>query len=111
MAENMSFLPKAEVLSLEELARLCNVFIDLGVKKLRLNGGEPLVRRNIMWLVRELGARLGGGGLDELTVTTNGSQLAQLADQLADDGVRRIHRPIGTLHPAQIPAITRPGKP
>src|SRR3546814_7733319 len=91
MAENMSFLPKAEVLSLEELARLCNVFIDLGVKKLRLTGGEPLVRRNIMWLVRELGARLGGGGLDELTVTTNGSQLAKLADQLADAGRSEEH--------------------
>src|SRR3546814_181989 len=110
MAENMGFLPKAEVLSLEELSRLCNVFIDLGVKKLRLTGGEPLVRRNIMWLVRELGARLGGGGLDELTVTTNGSQLAKLADQLADAGVRRINVSIDTLDPAKFQAITRWGK-
>ena len=79
MSENMTFLPKADVLSLEELARLCNAFVDLGVRKLRLTGGEPLVRRNIMWLVRELGRRLDGGGLEELTVTTNGSQLARYA--------------------------------
>lgn len=110
MAENMTFLPKAEVLSLEELARLCNAFVDLGVKKLRLTGGEPLVRKNIMWLVRELGRRLDGGGLDELTVTTNGSQLAKLAGELADAGVRRINVSIDTLDPGKFQSITRWGK-
>jgi len=110
MAENMTFLPKAEVLSLEELARLCNVFVDLGVRKLRLTGGEPLVRKNIMWLVRELGKRLDGGGLEELTVTTNGSQLAKLAGELADAGVRRINVSIDTLDPAKFQSITRWGK-
>src|SRR5690606_6407905 len=86
------------------------VFIDLGVRKLRLTGGEPLVRKNIMWLVRELGKRLDGGGLDELTVTTNGSQLAKLADQLVEAGVRRINVSIDTLDPAKFQAITRWGK-
>lgn len=110
MSENMTFLPKADVLSLEELARLCNTFVDLGVRKLRLTGGEPLVRRNIMWLVRELGKRLDGGGLDEVTVTTNGSQLAKLADELVDAGVRRINVSIDTLDPEKFQAITRWGK-
>ncbi len=76
MAEDMTFLPKAEVLSLEELDRLCSAFVRLGVRKLRLTGGEPLVRRNIMWLLRRLSRHLDAGGLDELTLTTNGSQLA-----------------------------------
>jgi cyclic pyranopterin phosphate synthase len=110
MAENMTFLPKAEVLSLEELARLCNVFVDLGVRKLRLTGGEPLVRRNIMWLFRELGKRLDGGGLEELTVTTNGSQLSKLAGELVDAGVRRVNVSIDTLDPDKFQAITRWGK-
>jgi len=114
MAENMTFLPKAEVLSLEELARLCNTFVDMGVRKLRLTGGEPLVRRNIMWLIRELGQRLEhnnpGGGLDELTVTTNGSQLAKYADELVEAGVRRVNVSIDTLDPAKFQAITRWGK-
>src|SRR3546814_19554503 len=101
MAENMSFLPNAEVLSLEELARLCNVFIDLGVKKLQLTGGEPLVRRNIMWLVREFGGRPVGGGLDELTVTTNGMLLAKLGDRLSYAGVRRNQASIDTLDQAK----------
>ncbi len=110
MSENMTFLPKADVLSLEELARLCNAFVDLGVRKLRLTGGEPLVRRNIMWLVRELGRRLDGGGLEELTVTTNGSQLARYAAELVDAGVRRVNVSIDTLDPDKFQAITRWGK-
>src|SRR4249920_3239930 len=76
MAEDMTFLPKAELLTLEELERVCAAFIGLGVKKIRLTGGEPLVRKNVMSLVQGLAGRLGSGGLDELTLTTNGSQLA-----------------------------------
>src|SRR5471032_3515014 len=83
MAEDMTFLPKAEVLSLEELDRLCSAFIARGVRKLRLTGGEPLVRRNVMTLVRSLSRHLGTGALDELTLTTNGSQLARYAQELA----------------------------
>jgi GTP 3',8-cyclase len=109
MAENMTFLPKKDVLSLEELDRLCGAFIDLGVKKLRLTGGEPLVRRDIMWLFRRLGERLGGGGLEELTVTTNGSQLARFADALADCGVKRVNVSIDTLDPDKFRTITRWG--
>src|SRR5258707_4360494 len=82
MAEDMTFLPKAEILSLEELDRLCSAFVRLGVRKLRLTGGEPLVRRNIMSLVQGLGRHLASGALDELTLTTNGSQLARHADAL-----------------------------
>ena len=109
MAENMTFLPKAEVLSLEELSRLCNAFIDLGVRKLRLTGGEPLVRRDIMRLFQDLGRRLDGGGLEELTLTTNGSQLARFADALVDTGVKRINVSIDTLDPDKFKAITRWG--
>src|SRR5438552_16432832 len=90
MAEDMTFLPKAEILSLEELDRVCTAFVRLGVRKLRLTGGEPLVRRNIMSLVRSLGRQL-GQGLDELTLTTNGSQLAKYADELRAAGVKRIN--------------------
>jgi cyclic pyranopterin phosphate synthase len=110
MAEDMTFLPKADILTLEELARLCNAFIDMGVRKLRLTGGEPLVRRNIMWLIRELGRRLDGGGLDELTLTTNGSQLAKYAEQLFEAGVRRVNVSIDTLDPDSFRTITRWGK-
>src|SRR5688572_16485416 len=91
MAENMAFLPKKDLLSLEELDRLCTVFIEKGVRKLRLTGGEPLVRKNIMWLVRQLSRHLKSGALDELTLTTNGSQLARFAGELADAGVKRIN--------------------
>jgi cyclic pyranopterin phosphate synthase len=104
----MTFLPKKDVLSLEELDRLCGAFVDLGVKKLRLTGGEPLVRRDIMWLFRRLGARL-GNGLEELTVTTNGSQLARFADELADCGVRRVNVSIDTMDADKFRAITRWG--
>ena len=110
MAENMTFLPKADVLSLEELERLCGTFIRLGVKKLRLTGGEPLVRRNIMSLFQGLSRHLESGALEELTVTTNGSQLSKYARQLADLGVRRINVSVDTLDPHKFQAITRWGK-
>ncbi|MED5519171.1 MAG: radical SAM protein, partial [Pseudomonadota bacterium] len=91
MSENMTFLPKKDLLSLEELQRLCGIFVRLGVTKLRITGGEPLVRRDIMSLFRGLGGLLDGGGLDELTVTTNGSMLDRHAGDLAAAGVRRIN--------------------
>src|SRR5216683_5274952 len=109
MAEDMTFLPKAEILSLEELDRLCTAFVRLGVRKLRLTGGEPLVRRNIMSLFRALGRHLGSGALDELTLTTNGSQLARFATELADCGVRRVNVSLDTLDAAKFRAITRWG--
>ncbi|WP_210055545.1 GTP 3',8-cyclase MoaA [Neorhizobium petrolearium] len=109
MAENMTFLPKKDLLTLEELNRLCSAFISKGVRKIRLTGGEPLVRKNIMFLVRELGRHVHSGALDELTVTTNGSQLARHADELYDCGVRRINVSLDTLDPAKFKAITRWG--
>src|SRR6201997_2420179 len=99
MAEEMTFLPKSELLTLEELDRLCSAFIRLGVKKLRLTGGEPLVRRNIMTLFRALGRHIRSGALDELTLTTNGSQLARYAEELRRCGVRRGKGSGGTLPP------------
>lgn len=110
MAENMTFLPKKELLTLEELARLGGAFIDQGVKKIRLTGGEPLVRRNIIWLIEELGRELGGDRLEELTITTNGSQLARYADQLAKAGVRRINVSLDTLDKDRFEKVTRWGK-
>ena len=110
MAEDMTFLPKAEILSLEELDRLCSAFVRLGVRKLRLTGGEPLVRRNIMWLLRRLSRHLDAGQLDELTLTTNGSQLAKYADELAGLGIRRVNVSLDTLDPHKFQAITRWGK-
>ncbi len=109
MAEDMTFLPKAEVLSLEELDRLASAFVELGVRKLRLTGGEPLVRRNIMSLVRSLSRHLQTGALDELTLTTNGTQLSRFAAELADCGVRRINVSIDTLDRNKFKAITRWG--
>ncbi|GAC1341518.1 MAG: GTP 3',8-cyclase MoaA [Acetobacteraceae bacterium] len=109
MAEDMTFLPKRDVLSLEELERLCSAFIGLGVAKLRLTGGEPLVRRDVMTLVQRLGARL-GQGLQELTLTTNGTQLAKYAEGLAAAGVRRINVSLDTLDPARFTEITRWGR-
>ncbi len=109
MAEDMTFLPKADVLSLEELDRLCSTFVRLGVRKLRLTGGEPLVRKNIMSLVRSLSRHLQSGALDELTVTTNGSQLARHAAELAACGVKRINVSIDTLDRDKFRAITRWG--
>ena len=110
MAEDMTFLPKADVLSLEELDRLCNAFIRQGVRKLRLTGGEPLVRRNIMWLIENLGRHIERGTLDELTLTTNGSQLAKYADGLKAAGVRRINVSLDTLDEKKFAAITRWGR-
>src|SRR5690242_14719313 len=109
MAEDMTFLPKKDVLSLEELDRLCSAFIDKGVRKLRLTGGEPLVRRNIMSLIRSLSRHIESDALDELTITTNGSQLARYATELADSGVKRINVSVDTLDPAKFKAITRWG--
>ena len=110
MSENMTFLPKAEILSLEELDRVCSAFVDLGVKKLRLTGGEPLVRRNIMSLFRSLSRHLVSGALNELTVTTNGSQLVKYADELAGLGVTRVNVSLDTLDAHKFSAITRWGR-
>jgi len=113
MAEDMVFLPKSDLLTLEELDRLCAAFIRHGVTRLRLTGGEPLVRRDVMWLIRKLGSRLGQGvgqGLEELTLTTNGSQLARFADDLAAAGIKRINVSIDTLDPDKFAEITRWGK-
>ena len=109
MAEDMTFLPKRDVLSLEELDRLCSAFIAKGVRRLRLTGGEPLVRRNILSLIRSLGRHIDAGRLDELTLTTNGSQLSRFAQELADAGVRRINVSMDTLDPVRFRAITRWG--
>jgi cyclic pyranopterin phosphate synthase len=109
MAEDMTFLPKKDLLSLEELDRLCTAFIEKGVKKLRLTGGEPLVRKNVMHLVRELSRHLKSGALEELTLTTNGSQLARHAAELADCGVKRINVSIDTLDPEKFKQVTRWG--
>jgi cyclic pyranopterin phosphate synthase len=109
MSEDMTFLPKADLLTLEELDRLCSTFIAKGVKKLRLTGGEPLVRRNLMSLVRSLSRHLDNGALRELTMTTNGTQLARFASELRDCGMRRINVSLDTLNPAKFSAITRWG--
>ncbi len=109
MAEHMTFLPKKDLLTLEELDRLCSVFIDKGVRKLRLTGGEPLVRKNIMHLLRNLSRHLESGELDELTLTTNGSQLSRFASELADCGVRRINVSLDTLDADKFRTITRWG--
>ena len=109
MSEHMTFLPKANLLSLEELDRLCSAFIAKGVRKLRLTGGEPLVRRGVMKLVGSLSRHIASGALDELTVTTNGSQLEKYADELFACGVRRINVSLDTLDPNKFRAITRWG--
>lgn len=109
MAEDMTFLPKSDVLTLEELDRLCSAFIEKGVKKLRLTGGEPLVRRNIMSLIRSLGRHLDTGALEELTLTTNGSQLHRFSNELYDAGVRRLNVSLDTRDPAKFKEITRWG--
>jgi cyclic pyranopterin phosphate synthase len=108
MAEDMTFLPRKDLLTLEELDRLASAFVARGVRKLRLTGGEPLVRRNIIWLIEKLSRHL-GEGLDELTLTTNGSQLALHADALAACGVKRINVSLDTLDAAKFRAITRRG--
>ena len=109
MSEHMTFLPKQDLLTLEELDRLCTAFVRRGVKKLRITGGEPLVRKNILWLFRALGRHLASGALDELTLTTNGSQLAKHATELKSAGVDRINVSIDTLDPVKFKAITRWG--
>ena len=109
MSEDMTFLPKADLLTLEELDRLCSAFIAKGVRKLRLTGGEPLVRRNVMSLLRALSRHLSTGALDELTLTTNGSQLAKYADELRSCGVKRINVSLDTRDPAKFRAVTRWG--
>jgi cyclic pyranopterin phosphate synthase len=109
MAEDMTFLPKRDLLTLEELDRLCSAFVARGVRKLRMTGGEPLVRRDLMTLVRSLGRHLQTGALDELTLTTNGTQLARFADQLRAAGVRRINVSLDTLDPERFRHITRWG--
>jgi GTP 3',8-cyclase len=110
MAEDMTFLPKSEVLSLEELDRMCTAFIEKGVNKLRITGGEPLVRRDIMSLLRNLGRHLKTGALQELTLTTNGSQLARFAEELVEIGIKRINVSLDTLDPKQFAKITRWGR-
>ncbi len=109
MAEHMTFLPKAEVLTLEELDRIASAFVALGTKKLRLTGGEPLVRKGMMGLVRDLGRHLASGALEELTLTTNGTRLAEFSGQLAEAGVRRINVSLDTLKPDLFRRLTRGG--
>jgi cyclic pyranopterin phosphate synthase len=109
MSEDMTFLPKKDLLTLEELDRLCSAFIAKGVRKIRLTGGEPLVRRNVMSLVRSLSRHLSSGALDELTLTTNASQLARFAGELRDCGVRRVNVSLDTLDAQKFRAITRWG--
>ena len=110
MSEDMTFLPKKDLLTLEELDRLTSAFVRLGTRKVRITGGEPLVRKGVMQLFRSLGRHLHGGGLDELTVTTNGSQLARHAGALHEAGVRRINVSLDTLDPEKFRAITRWGR-
>jgi GTP 3',8-cyclase len=109
MSEHMTFLPRQDLLTLEELDRLCSAFIAKGVKKLRLTGGEPLVRRNLMSLIRALSRHLDSGALEELTLTTNGSQLKRFAAELYSAGVRRLNVSLDTLKPDLFKAITRWG--
>jgi cyclic pyranopterin phosphate synthase len=109
MSEDMAFLPKRDLLSLEELDRVCSAFVARGVRKLRLTGGEPLVRRGIMTLIESLSRHLRSGALDELTITTNGTQLAKFATELKAHGVERINVSLDTLDPDKFRAITRWG--
>ena len=110
MSEDMTFLPKADLLTLEELDRVCSAFVRRGVDKIRLTGGEPLVRRGIMTLIRSLGRHLTSGALRELTLTTNGTQLVKYADEIADAGVRRINVSLDSLDPDKFREATRWGK-
>ncbi|MDA1043480.1 MAG: GTP 3',8-cyclase MoaA [Proteobacteria bacterium] len=110
MSENMSFLPKAELLTLEELDRLCSTFVRMGVNKLRITGGEPLVRRDIMRFFRAMKRHLDSGALQELTLTTNGSQLGKYAAELVACGVKRVNVSLDTLDPDKFAAVTRWGR-
>ncbi|SHF72449.1 cyclic pyranopterin phosphate synthase [Kaistia soli DSM 19436] len=109
MSDKMIFLPKKDLLTLDELQRLCDIFIAKGVRKIRLTGGEPLVRPNVMSLIRALGGRVSSGRLEELTLTTNGSQLGRFASELAECGIRRINVSLDTLDPEKFRQITRRG--
>ena len=109
MAEHMVFLPKAELLTLEELDRAATAFVGLGTRKLRITGGEPLVRKGVMDLIRSLGRHLASGALEELTLTTNGTRLAEFAGELADAGVKRINVSLDTLKPDLFKQLTRGG--
>ncbi|MDE0306259.1 MAG: GTP 3',8-cyclase MoaA [Albidovulum sp.] len=110
MSEDMTFLPKKEILTLEELDKACTAFINLGVRKLRITGGEPLVRRSIMSFFESISRHLDSGRLEELTLTTNGSQLSRYAKQLAECGVRRVNVSLDTLVPEKFAKITRWGR-
>ena len=110
MSEHMTFLPRKDLLTLEELDRMCTAWIGLGVKKLRVTGGEPLVRRNIMWFFARMGRHLESGALEELTLTTNGSQLRRFAKTLAEAGVRRVNVSLDTLDAEKFARITRWGR-
>jgi len=110
MAEHMTFLPKADLLTLEELDRLCSTFVELGVRKLRITGGEPLVRRGIMEFFRAMSRHLSSGALEELTLTTNGSQLKRFAAELAECGVKRVNVSLDTLDVAKFAYVTRWGR-
>ncbi|MEL6282206.1 MAG: GTP 3',8-cyclase MoaA [Pseudomonadota bacterium] len=110
MSEHMTFLPKKDLLTLEELDRLCSLFVSQGVKKLRITGGEPLVRRDVMWFFERMGRHLDSGALKELTLTTNGSQLRRFAQQLADIGVRRVNVSLDTIDEKKFAAVTRWGR-
>ena len=110
MSEHMTFLPKADLLSLEELDRLCSTFVRLGVEKLRITGGEPLVRKGILTFFEAMSRHLATGALTELTLTTNGSQLSKFAQPLADLGIKRINVSLDTLDPAKFAEITRWGR-
>ncbi|MFD1192369.1 GTP 3',8-cyclase MoaA, partial [Phenylobacterium conjunctum] len=110
MAEHMTFLPKKEVLTLEELDRIASAFVGLGVRKLRITGGEPLVRKGVMDLIGSLGRHLRSGALDELTLTTNGTRLAEFAKGLAEAGVRRVNVSLDTLKPELFRTLTRGGQ-
>ena len=110
MAEKMTFLPKNDVLSLEEMLTLSRAFIERGVRRIRLTGGEPLVRKNILWLIERLGHEIDAGRLDEVTLTTNGTQLPHLASKLYSAGVRRVNVSLDTLDPTRFSDITRRSK-
>ena len=111
MSENMTFLPKKELLTLEELDRMCSAFVDLGIEKLRITGGEPLVRRDIMTFFNRMARHLDAGTLKELTLTTNGSQLERFATQLYAAGIRRVNVSLDTLDEQKFADITRWGAP
>ena len=110
MDENVKFVPRKELLSLEELDRLASSFVSLGVRKIRLTGGEPLVRKGIIWLVERLSRHLRDGTLDELTMTSNATQLSRFAEQLAGAGIKRINISLDTKNPLKFQQLSRAGQ-